>query len=163
MATRMPVRKLPCAGGMAATVTCRKKEKTVIRANGLNINMPSRIGPLPTALAPYRFHARQTRIIAAAMPTPRGPAVAAMIRVCLAWNLYGAKAVGNGSILLGILMLSPFALITVFSFFRHVTVAAMPPAHGSFLTGILVAMWNYMGWDNASTVANEVDNPQKTY
>jgi amino acid transporter len=24
-------------------------------------------------------------------------------------------------------------------------------------------MWNYMGWDNASTVANEVENPQKTY
>src|SRR5260370_23759070 len=60
-------------------------------------------------------------------------------------------------------MLSPFALITVFAFFRHVTVAAMPPAHGSFLTGILVAMWNYMGWDNASTVANEAENPQKTY
>src|SRR5260370_33224380 len=148
MATRMPVRKLPCAGGMAATVTCRKKEKTVISANGLNINMPSRIEPLPTALAPYRFHARQTRIIAATAG-PRGVGIAAaMILVCLAWNLYGAKAVGNGPILLGILMLSPFARITVFSFFRHVTVAAMPPAHGSFLTGIRVAMWNYMGWDN---------------
>ena len=24
-------------------------------------------------------------------------------------------------------------------------------------------MWSYMGWDNASTVANEVENPQKTY
>src|SRR5437660_1794633 len=24
-------------------------------------------------------------------------------------------------------------------------------------------MWNYMGWDNASTVASEVENPQKTY
>ena len=28
---------------------------------------------------------------------------------------------------------------------------------------MLVAMWNYMGWDNAATVANEVENPQKTY
>ena len=27
----------------------------------------------------------------------------------------------------------------------------------------MVALWNYMGWDNASTVAGEVDNPQKTY
>jgi amino acid transporter len=94
----------------------------------------------------------------------RGVAIAAtMILVCLAWNLYGAKAVGNGSVLLGIVMLSPFVLITLFAFFRHVTVAAAPPAHGSLLTGILVAMWNYMGWDNASTVANEVENPQKTY
>jgi amino acid transporter len=31
------------------------------------------------------------------------------------------------------------------------------------LTGILVAMWNYMGWDNASTVAAEVDEPRRTY
>jgi amino acid transporter len=86
-----------------------------------------------------------------------------MIVVCLLWNLWGAKAVGNGSVLLGILMLSPFALITIFALFRHLTLNAAPPAQGSFLTGILVAMWNYMGWDNASTVANEVENPQKTY
>ena len=24
-------------------------------------------------------------------------------------------------------------------------------------------MWNYMGWDNASTIAGEVDRPQRTY
>jgi len=28
---------------------------------------------------------------------------------------------------------------------------------------VLVAMWNYMGWDNASTIAREVERPQKTY
>jgi amino acid transporter len=94
----------------------------------------------------------------------RGKALAAaMILVCLLWNLFGAKAVGDGSILLGILMLSPFVLITIFAFFRHLALGATPPAQGSFLTGILVAMWNYMGWDNASTVANEVENPQQTY
>ena len=32
-----------------------------------------------------------------------------------------------------------------------------------FLGGILVAMWNYMGWDNASTIAGEVDRPSRTY
>jgi amino acid transporter len=31
------------------------------------------------------------------------------------------------------------------------------------LGGILIAMWNYMGWDNLSTIAGEVDRPQKTY
>ncbi len=87
----------------------------------------------------------------------------AVILVCLLWNLFGAKAVGTGSILLGALMLSPFVLITVFALFRHVTLGATPPAEGNLLTGILVAMWNYMGWDNASTVANEVENPQRTY
>ncbi len=94
----------------------------------------------------------------------RGVAIAVgMILVCLLWNLLGAKAVGTGSILLGAVMLSPFVLITVYAFFRHITVGTTPPAQGSLLTGVLVAMWNYMGWDNASTVANEVENPQKTY
>jgi amino acid transporter len=94
----------------------------------------------------------------------RGVAIAgAMIVICLLWNLLGAKAVGTGSILLGALMLSPFVLITVYAFFRHITPGSTPPAQGSLLTGVLVAMWNYMGWDNASTVANEVEDPQKTY
>jgi amino acid transporter len=31
------------------------------------------------------------------------------------------------------------------------------------LGGVLIAMWNYMGWDNASTIALEVERPQRTY
>jgi len=94
----------------------------------------------------------------------RGVAIAAgMVLVCMLWNMLGAKAVGNGSVLLGVVMLSPFVLIVLFAFFRHVSPGSGSPAHGSFLTGVLVAMWNYMGWDNASTVANEVEAPQKTY
>ncbi len=29
--------------------------------------------------------------------------------------------------------------------------------------GVLIAMWNYMGWDNASTIAGEVERPQRNY
>ena len=29
--------------------------------------------------------------------------------------------------------------------------------------GLLICMWNYMGWDNASTIATEVKRPQRTY
>jgi amino acid transporter len=29
--------------------------------------------------------------------------------------------------------------------------------------GLLICMWNSMGWDNASTIAAEVERPQKTY
>jgi len=35
--------------------------------------------------------------------------------------------------------------------------------HADILGAVLIAMWNYMGWDNTSTVAGEVDRPQKTY
>jgi amino acid transporter len=116
------------------------------------------------AIYPTLFVLYLGRLWPAATAGHRGAAIAAaMIVVCLAWNLLGAKAVGTGSVLLGAVMLSPFAIITVYAFFRHITPGSTPPAQGSLLTGLLIAMWNYMGWDNASTVANEVENPQKTY
>jgi len=41
---------------------------------------------------------------------------------------------------------------------------AAPAATGlGLLGGVLVAMWNYMGWDNTSTIAQEVERPQRTY
>jgi amino acid transporter len=79
------------------------------------------------------------------------------------WNLFGAKAVGESSMVVGVLLLSPFVLVTAFALTRHVTLAPVAATKGDLLTGLLVAMWNYMGWDNASTVANDVENPQKTY
>ena len=39
----------------------------------------------------------------------------------------------------------------------------LPRAQFGLLGGVLVAMWNYMGWDNASTIAEEVEQPQRTY
>src|SRR5437899_3369802 len=75
------------------------------------------------AIYPTVFVLYLGRLFPAATAGHRGVAIAAaMILVCLAWNMYGAKAVGNGSVLLGILMLSPFALITIFAFFRHINV-----------------------------------------
>ena len=116
------------------------------------------------AIYPTVFVLYLGRLWPAATAGHRGVAIAAaMILVCLMWNLLGAKAVGTGSVWLGAVMLSPFLLITIFAFFRHITLGSTPPAQGSLLTGVLVAMWNYMGWDNASTVANEVEDPQKTY
>src|SRR5262245_59773363 len=88
------------------------------------------------AIYPTVFVLYLGRLWPAATAGHRGVAIAAgMIAVCLAWNLFGAKAVGNGSILLGLLMLSPFVLITIFALFRKINVTAAPPAQGSFLTG----------------------------
>ncbi len=85
-----------------------------------------------------------------------------MIAICAFWNVSGARAVGRGSLWLGLLLLGPFVLLAAFAF----TKGAQPPhltASSSLLLGMLVAMWNYMGWDNASTFAGEVDRPQRTY
>jgi amino acid transporter len=95
-----------------------------------------------------------------------GAAIAtALIGACLLWNLRGAKSVGDGSIGMGLLMLSPFALLTVLGLWHahHDPVTIVHTAHPALMGGILVAMWNFMGWDNASTIATEVENPQRTY
>ncbi len=88
----------------------------------------------------------------------------AIIGACLVWNLFGARAVGGGSILLGIALMTPFALLVLYGVLRAPQGApAAAPAHPDWVAGLIVAMWNYMGWDNASTIAQEVDNPQRTY
>ena len=89
---------------------------------------------------------------------------AAFVLVCVVWNLFGARAVGEGSEVIGVLLLAPFVLMVAFALSRHATGgSAAAPVHPDWAAGILVAMWNYMGWDNASTIAGEVQNPQRTY
>ena len=89
---------------------------------------------------------------------------AAMIAVCTAWNLRGARSVGGSSLVLVSVLLAPFAAICAIAFARPVSAPAPSSAvHPELLGGIMIALWNYMGWDNASTVADEVKHPQRTY
>ena len=90
----------------------------------------------------------------------------ALVAAAAGWNLLGAVAIGESSVLLGIVLLAPFALLSLYATAHpapHVASAPVPLRNVDFLGGILVAMWNYMGWDNTSTVAGEVDRPQRTY
>jgi amino acid transporter len=88
----------------------------------------------------------------------------AVLAACLLWNLFGAASVGSGSVWLMCLLLAPFAVLVIAGM-RHGTSGAAPSTtHGlDFATAFLVALWNYMGWDNASTVAAEVERPQHSY
>lgn len=120
------------------------------------------------ALYPTLFVLYLGRIWPLALQGPNRVLIAAtVVLICVLWNLVGAKAVGSGSVVLGILLLSPFLLIALLALMRHVELSTTPvlnPApHADLLGGIMVAMWNYMGWDNASTVADEVKEPQRTY
>jgi amino acid transporter len=91
-----------------------------------------------------------------------------LIAVCCIWNLLGAPAVGDGSMAFFVLLLSPFAVLVAVAFwhgmhFAGPSVWRQGTTAGSLNTAILVAMWNYMGWDNASTIAREVENPRRNY
>ncbi len=89
---------------------------------------------------------------------------------CCGWNLLGAPSIGQGSITMFVLLLSPFAVLLVCALAHGLHHPAAPglwravPAGGTHLSlAILVAMWNYMGWDNASTVAGEVEDAPRNY
>jgi amino acid transporter len=91
----------------------------------------------------------------------------AMIAVCGALNIAGVRTVATTSVWLFILLTAPFAAIVVLSPFKYAALAhaIMQPAsiHIGLIAGLLIAMWNYMGWDQASTIAVEVEQPQRTY
>ena len=96
----------------------------------------------------------------------------AVVVLCCAWNLRGAPEVGNDSVWLFALLLAPFVVFVILGFWRAISVhpaihwghsASGLGAEAGLSTAILVALWNYMGWDNASTIAREVENPQRNY
>ena len=91
---------------------------------------------------------------------------ALMVLICVLLNMLGTHAVGDSSILLVLFLLAPFAFLIARSIAgAHPPTAAAPAAvpHTDALGGILIAMWNYMGWDNASTIAGDVRHAHRTY
>jgi len=90
-----------------------------------------------------------------------------VVLACAALNLAGIRVVGVASLWLFFLLSLPFALVVVMTPFKLSSFAEPHTAAAGtslgLLGGVLVAMWNYMGWDNASTIAQEVERPQRTY
>lgn len=94
--------------------------------------------------------------------------------VCLAviWfsallNIRGAVPVGKVSLLLVCLVLLPFAILFGIVVWQHPL--ALPPQHfhgTSFSTvglAVYTIMWNFLGWDNTMTYAQDVRRPVWSY
>jgi amino acid transporter len=90
-----------------------------------------------------------------------------VVAACATLNIAGIKVVSTTSLWLFALLSAPFAIIVVLAPFKYGALAHAASSPSSvqvdLMGGLLVAMWNYMGWDNASTIATEVDQPQSTY
>jgi len=97
----------------------------------------------------------------------RGVTVAlGVVIVCALLNIAGVRVVSTTSLWLFFALSAPFIAIVCIAPFKVGALAAVAkPANSSvdILTGLLICMWNYMGWDNASTIATEVERPQRTY
>ncbi len=91
----------------------------------------------------------------------------AVIAVCAGLNLAGIRVVATTSVWLFFLLSAPFAAMVILAPLKYRALAhavTRPTAVDVDLVGgLLIAMWNYMGWDNASTIAVEVNQPQRTY
>ncbi|HLZ92696.1 MAG TPA: APC family permease [Candidatus Acidoferrum sp.] len=123
------------------------------------------------AIYPTLFVAYLTQIAPWFREGHRGVLVGLFVVVaCAGLNIAGIRVVGITSLWLFFLLSMPFALIVLLAPFKLAVAsgaAAAPVASGAgavgLLGGMLIAMWNYMGWDNASTIAQEVERPQRTY
>ncbi len=98
----------------------------------------------------------------------RGVMVAlAVVIICALLNIAGVRVVSTTSLWLFFALSAPFIAIVCIAPFKFGALAtvAVKPTNPSvdILTGLLICMWNYMGWDNASTIATEVERPQRTY
>jgi amino acid transporter len=120
------------------------------------------------AIYPVTFVLYLSRVAPAWTAGPRGTLWAlAVVAGCALWNLRGAKAVGGGSLWLFAVMLAPFAVLIALGVWRGAASGwgsfAVHTATPDLAGAVSVCLWNYMGWDNASTVAQEVEDPQRTY
>ena len=103
---------------------------------------------------------------------------AAIVLVALSvfWNLRGTGTVGTTSQWIGVALLLPFVVLVglvlagqgPLSLVSGVSqlLRVQPSGDGPallWLNGLVLCLWNYMGWENASAVAGDVEKPQKTY
>ena len=120
------------------------------------------------AIYPTLFVAYLTRMFPWFAQGHRGVMVGlAVVIVCVLLNIAGVKVVSTTSLWLFFALSSPFLLIVLLAPFKIGALAnavtAPTTSNVDMIGGLLIAMWNYMGWDNASTIATEVERPQRTY
>ena len=120
------------------------------------------------AIYPTLFVAYLTRMFPWFQENNRGWWVAlAVVIACALLNIAGVKVVSMTSLWLFFALSAPFVAIVLIAPFKvgALANAVTKPTTSSvdILGGLLICMWNYMGWDNASTIATEVEKPQRTY
>lgn len=85
-------------------------------------------------------------------------------------NVLGARPVGLSSIVFGLIVLAPFAVMTYLGLSQLGAVEVAPweplappdqPLLNAFGLGLFIVMWNYSGWDGPSTVGEEVVRPTR--
>ncbi|MDP4129806.1 MAG: APC family permease [Bacteroidota bacterium] len=95
------------------------------------------------------------------------PVCLAIIWINAALNIRGIVSVGRSAIFLTVLVMVPFFILLFTGVIHPVHAVVLhpggPTGFSSFGMALYIIIWNYIGWDNASTYAGEVDRPVKSY
>jgi amino acid transporter len=97
------------------------------------------------------------------------PVCLVIIWVSAVVNIFGIVPVGKTSIVLSVLVLIPFLILLGWSLVEHHGRLEIPTPsfeHSSFSAlglGLYTVMWNFIGWDNVTTYAEEVSKPVRSY
>ena len=93
-----------------------------------------------------------------------------VIAVCTVVNVLGIKVVAIGSSLFAILIISPILVLGVIGLanwqFNPFTPMTPPDtdllgANGALIVGLSIGMWFYSGYESMSTLAGEIEEPQR--
>jgi amino acid transporter len=101
------------------------------------------------------------------------PAAARGVGLAVIWgatalNLAGARRVGRSSVVAGSFIIGGFLLLALAALPHASHLPWLPfsaPATDAspWAVGLSIALWNYIGWDNASTVQGEVRDASRSY
>lgn len=121
------------------------------------------------AIYPVLFNQYLSFFVPGMSPLERWAIALSVIWGATAINLRGALPVGRVSIVAGIFVLGAFASLSVAAV-PHITHAPWVPfttgdgvTLGGLGVALSIALWNYIGWDNASTVQGEVKDASRSY
>ncbi len=84
-------------------------------------------------------------------------------------NILGISPVGKTATMLSLLVLAPFVAMFIAAIANHTGSFSLPKPSlngipfSSVGLALYTVMWNFFGWDNTTTYAEEVENPVRTY
>ncbi|MEO8764629.1 MAG: APC family permease [Ginsengibacter sp.] len=83
-------------------------------------------------------------------------------------NILGISPVGKTATMLSLLVLIPFVVLFIIALkdaghFSFPAVSLKGLSFSSLGMALYTVMWNFFGWDNTTTYAEEVDRPARTY
>ncbi|MBS1707667.1 MAG: APC family permease [Armatimonadetes bacterium] len=102
-------------------------------------------------------------------PGPQFGVAVVFVLAAALLNLAGIRAVGLTGVTIGVLLLVPFVMMVVWGFSnapgsgQPVFLQPEKPTSELVMAGLVTVIWNYLGWDSASTIAGETKDPRRDF